>query len=259
MATPLMTCSARLPVYALLISAMIPAATVGGIFSLQAVVLAGLYAAGALSGLLIALLLKRTVFRGGVVPFLMEFPPYRMPSVKSLAVTMVGRARDFLATAGTVILAFSIALWILTELPRADLAPGTPSLVAQQQQLEGSYAAQLGKTIQPIFAPIGFDWKVTLGVLGSFAARETFVGVMGQIYAADVSESDASLRDVLYSTMPLATGLSILAFYVFALQCISTMAIMKRETGSWKWPAIAFAITFVMAYTSSWLVYVLSQ
>jgi ferrous iron transport protein B len=131
--------------------------------------------------------------------------------------------------------------------------------VAQQQQLEGSYAAQLGKTIQPIFAPIGFDWKVTLGVLGSFAARETFVGVMGQIYAADVSESDASLRDVLHSTMPLATGLSILAFYVFALQCISTMAIMKRETGSWKWPAIAFAITFVMAYTSSWLVYVLSQ
>jgi ferrous iron transport protein B len=259
MATPLMTCSARLPVYALLISAMIPAATVGGIFSLQAVVLAGLYAAGALSGLLIALLLKRTVFRGGVVPFLMEFPPYRMPSVKSLAVTMVGRARDFLATAGTVILAFSIALWILTELPRADLAPGTPSLVAQQQQLEGSYAARLGKTIQPIFAPIGFDWKVTLGVLGSFAARETFVGVMGQIYAADVSESDASLRDVLHSTMPLATGLSILAFYVFALQCISTMAIMKRETGSWKWPAIAFAITFVMAYTSSWLVYVLSQ
>ena len=259
MATPLMTCSARLPVYALLISAMIPAVTIGGIFSLQAVVLAGLYAVGALSGLLVALLLKRTVFRGGVVPFLMEFPPYRMPSVKSLAVTMVGRARDFLATAGTVILAFSIALWILTELPRADVAPGTPTLVAQQQQLEGSYAAQLGKTIQPIFAPIGFDWKVTLGVLGSFAARETFVGVMGQIYAADVSESDASLRDVLHATMPLATGLSILAFYVFALQCISTMAIMKRETGTWKWPAIAFAMTFVLAYTSSWLVYVLSQ
>lgn len=259
MATPLMTCSARLPVYALLISAMIPAVTIGGIFSLQAVVLAGLYVAGALSGLLIALLLKRTVFRGGVVPFLMEFPPYRMPSVKSLVVTMVGRARDFLTTAGTIILAFSIALWILTELPRADVAPGTPTLVAQQQQLEGSYAAQLGKTIQPIFAPIGFDWKVTLGVLGSFAARETFVGVMGQIYAADVSESDASLRDVLHATMPLATGLSILAFYVFALQCISTMAIMKRETGTWKWPAIAFAMTFVMAYTSSWLVYVLSQ
>lgn len=259
MATPLMTCSARLPVYALLISAMIPAVTVGGIFSLQAVILAGLYAAGALSGLLIALTLKRTVFRGGVVPFLMEFPPYRMPSVRSLAVTMVGRARDFLATAGTIILAFSIALWILTELPRANVAPGTPALIAQQQQLEGSYAAQLGKTIQPIFAPIGFDWKVTLGVLGSFAARETFVGVMGQIYAADVSDSDASLRDVLQTTMPLATGLSILAFYVFALQCISTMAIMKRETGSWKWPAIAFAITFVMAYASSWTVYVLSQ
>jgi ferrous iron transport protein B len=130
---------------------------------------------------------------------------------------------------------------------------------AKQLQLEGSYAASLGKTLQPIFAPIGFDWKITLGVLGSFAARETFVGVMGQIYAADVSESDATLRDVLRASMPLATGLSILAFYVFALQCISTMAIMKRETGSWKWPTIAFAITFVLAYSSSWLVYIVAS
>ena len=259
MATPLMTCSARLPVYALLISAVIPAGTVLGVVSTQALVLAGLYAAGAISGLLVALVLKKTLFRGAVVPFLMEFPPYRLPSVRSLTVTMVGRAKDFLATAGTVILAFSIALWILTELPRADVAPGTPALQAQQQQIEGSYAAQLGKTIQPIFAPIGFDWKVTLGVLGSFAARETFVGVMGQIYATDVSESDTTLRDVLHATMPLATGLSILAFYVFALQCISTMAIMKRETGSWRWPAIAFAITFILAYGSSWLVFTLSS
>ena len=259
MATPLMTCSARLPVYALLISAMIPATLIGGVVSLQAVVLASLYAAGALSGLLVAMAFKRTVFRGGVVPFLMEFPPYRLPSAKSLVVTMIGRAKDFLVTAGTIILAFSVALWILTELPRTSVADGIPEVQAKQLQLEGSYAASLGKTLQPIFAPIGFDWKITLGVLGSFAARETFVGVMGQIYAADVSESDATLRDVLRASMPLATGLSILAFYVFALQCISTMAIMKRETGSWKWPAIAFAITFVLAYSSSWLVYIVAS
>lgn len=251
LATPLMTCSARLPVYALLISAVIPASTIWGFMSVQGLVLGGLYVLGAISGLLIALFLKRTFFRGGVVPFLIEFPPYRLPSLKSMGVTMVGRARDFLTTAGTVILAFSIALWILTELPRTDVPAGMSDLQAQQHQLEQSFAADIGKTIQPIFAPLGFDWKVTLGILGSFAARETFVGVMGQIYAADVSESDSSLRDVLHATMPMATGLSILAFYVYALQCISTMAIMKRETGSWKWPALAFGMTFVLAYVAA--------
>jgi ferrous iron transport protein B len=248
LATPLMTCSARLPVYALLISAVIPAGTVWGFVAVQGLVLGGLYVLGALSGLLIALFLKRTFFRGGVVPFLIEFPPYRMPSLQSMGVTMVGRAKDFLTTAGTVILGFSIALWILTELPRTDAPAGMSDLQVQQHQLEHSFAADIGKTIQPVFAPLGFDWKVTLGILGSFAARETFVGVMGQIYAADVSESDSSLRDVLHATMPLATGLSILAFYVYALQCISTMAIMKRETGSWKWPSLAFGMTFVLAY-----------
>lgn len=248
LATPLMTCSARLPVYALLISAVIPTSTIWGFMSVQGLVLGGLYVLGAISGLFIALFLKRTFFRGGVVPFLIEFPPYRLPSLKSMGVTMVGRARDFLTTAGTVILGFSIALWILTELPRTDAPAGMSDLQAQQHQLEHSFAADIGKTIQPVFAPLGFDWKVTLGILGSFAARETFVGVMGQIYAADVSESDSSLRDVLHATMPMATGLSILAFYVYALQCISTMAIMKRETGSWKWPALAFGMTFVLAY-----------
>ncbi len=255
MATPLMTCSARLPVYTLLISSVVPAATVLGGFSLQAAVMAGLYAIGALSGLLVALVLKRTLFRGAVVPFMIEFPPYRVPSLKSIGVTMVNRTRDFVATAGTVILAFSIALWILTELPRTQPDPSMTELQQQQHQLDQSYAADLGRTIQPIFEPLGFDWRITLGVLSSYAARETFVSAMGQIYAADVAESDAPLREVLQEQIPLRTGLSILAFYVFALQCISTMAIMKRETGSWKWPAFAFGITFVMAYVASLIVY----
>ncbi len=255
MATPLMTCSARLPVYTLLISSVVPAATVLGGFSLQAAVMAGLYAIGALSGLLVALVLKRTLFRGAVVPFMIEFPPYRVPSLKSISVTMVNRTRDFVATAGTVILAFSIALWILTELPRTQPDPSMTELQQQQYQLDNSYAADLGRTIQPIFAPLGFDWRITLGVLSSYAARETFVSAMGQIYAADVAESDAPLREVLQERIPLRTGLSILAFYVFALQCISTMAIMKRETGSWKWPALAFGITFAMAYVASLIVY----
>jgi len=255
MATPLMTCSARLPVYTLLISSVVPAVTIIGGFSLQAVVMAGLYVLGALSGLLVALVLKRTMFRGAVVPFMIEFPPYRVPSLRSIVVTMIHRTRDFITTAGTVILAFSIALWILTELPRTQPDASMTELQQQQQQLDNSFAADLGRTVQPIFAPLGFDWRITLGVLSSYAARETFVSAMGQIYAADVAESDAPLREVLQERIPLRTGLSILAFYVFALQCISTMAIMKRETGSWKWPALAFGMTFVMAYVASFVVY----
>jgi ferrous iron transport protein B len=254
MAAPLMTCSARLLVYALIISAVIPPTLLWGVFSIQAVIMAGLFVLGALSGLLVALALKRTLFRGAVVPFLIEFPPYRMPSAKSVWVTLVGRTKDFVVTAGTVILAFMVGLWILTELPRADVSAAATPLQAQQEQLEQSYAASLGKAIQPVFAPLGFDWKLTLGIIGSYAARETFVGVMGQIHAADVSESDRPLREVLAASMPLATGLALLVFYVYALQCVSTMAIMKRETGSWKWPLMAFALNFVMAYAAALLV-----
>ena len=259
MATPLMTCSARLPVYTLIISALIPAATIGGVFSLQAAVMAGLYVLGAISGLLIALLLKKTMFKGAVVPFLIEFPPYRLPSWKSMWVTVYGRTRDFLTTAGTVILVFSIALWILTELPRTDRSLAASPIQAERIQIEQSYAAQIGRAIQPAFAPLGFDWRITLGVLSSFAARETFVSSMGQIYAADVQESDESLRTVLRLEYPLAVGLSILAFYVYALQCISTIAIMRRETGSWKWPALAFALTFALAYAASFTAYTLAS
>ncbi len=154
-----------------------------------------------------------------------------------------------------MILAFSIGLWILTELPRVQGTEQMNRVEAERAQIEQSYAADLGRTIQPIFAPLGFDWRLTLGVISSYAARETFVSAMGQIYATDVSESDLPLRDVLHSQLPLNVGLSVLAFYVYALQCVSTMAIMKRETGSWKWPALAFAITFVMAYCASFVVY----
>lgn len=254
MATPLMTCSARLPVYTLIIGAVIPAGTVLGFISVQAAVMASLYVVGALSGLLIALGLRKSLFRGGVVSFLIEFPPYRLPSLKSLAITTYGRTKDFVKTAGTIILGFSIALWILTELPRADVHADKSEVQIEQHQIENSYAADIGKFIQPIFAPLGFDWRITLGVLSSYAARETFISAMGQIYASDVRATDAPLREVLHRELPLNVGLSILAFYVYALQCVSTMAIMKRETGSWKWPALAFGITFVLAYAASFIV-----
>ncbi len=259
MAAPLMTCSARLPVYTLLIGALIPSAAVLGFFSLQSIVMASLFVAGTISGLLIALVLKRTMFKGDVVPFLIEFPRYRAPALQSLYVTVINRTKDFLTTAGTVILGFSIALWILTELPRTPSAEGTPRLQAERTQLDSSYAAMTGRAIQPMFAPLGFDWRITLGVLGSYAARETFVSVMGQIYAADVTESDTSLREVLHRELPLPVGLALLAYYVYALQCVSTMAVMKRETGTWKWPALSFAITFVLAYGAAWIVYAIAS
>jgi len=252
---PLMTCSARLPVYALLISAFIPANFIGGIFSLQGIVLGGLYVLAAVSGLLIAGVFKRTMFRGSKLPFLIEFPPYRMPSPKSLLITVWNRSKEFLRTAGGIILVLSVVLWALTEFPHTNIPPGTTSTEASRMQLEGSFAGSVGKAIQPIFAPLGFDWKLTIGVVGSFAAREVFVSVMGQLYSADVSESDAPLREILSKAIGLPAALAVLAFYVYALQCISTIAVLKRETGSWKWPAFAFGYTFILAYGLSFIVY----
>ncbi len=259
MAAPLMTCSARLPVYVLIISAVIPAQYLWGWMSLPGLILASLYVLGAFSGLMVALTLKRTALRGAVVPFLIEFPAYRLPTWKSLVAVMVTRTRDFIVMAGTVIVSFSIILWTLTALPQAEIPPGTSPVEAQHLQLEQSFAADVGKAVQPLFAPLGFDWKITLGVLSSYAARETFISTMGQVYAADVSQSDRPLRDVLRTVMPLPLGLSLLVYYVYALQCISTIAIMRRETGSWRWPALAFAITFLLAYGASATTFYIAQ
>jgi len=252
---PLMTCSARLPVYTLIISAFIPPIIIGNFFSLQAIVLAGLYVLGGFTGLFIALIMKKSMFKGDVIPFLIEFPPYRLPSLKSLFITVSDKALDFLKTAGTVIVALSLVLWCLSAFPRMEFTDAIPEIQQQQMQLEQSYAGQLGKAIAPVFEPIGFDWKLTIGVLGSFAAREVFVSVMGQLYGADTKDSDASLRDTLQQTIPFASALSVLAFYVYALQCISTMGILKRETGSWKWPAFAFLYMFILAYGCAYIVH----
>jgi ferrous iron transport protein B len=258
MIAPLMTCSARLPVYTLLISAFIPATFIAGFISLQALVLAGLYFLAAISGLLIAAILKKTFFAGDKLPFLLEFPPYRIPSLRSLIITVIDRSREFLRSAGTVIVVLSIILWALSAFPRAELSPDMPPLMREKVQLEQSYAGMLGKAIEPVFRPIGFDWKLSIGVIGSFAAREVFVTVMGQLYNADTSQDDSTLRAVLQQSVPIASALAVLAFYVYALQCISTMAILKRETGSWKWPAIAFAYTFALAYGAAYAVYTIT-
>ena len=160
------------------------------------------------------------------------------------------RGRDFVVSAGTVILAISLVLWVLSEFPHPD-ASATSQLskaAADQVHLEQSYIGTIGKAIQPVFAPLGFDWKITVGILGSFAARETFVSVMGQMYATDAQDGHETLRSALHDSMSFPSALSILAFYIFALQCMSTIAIIRRETGSWKWSIVAFCYTFVLAY-----------
>lgn len=256
---PLMTCAARLPVYVLLITAFVPSTTLGGFLSLQGLVLMGLYFLGGVSGLIAAKVFKSTMFQGSKLPFLMELPPYRFPTWRSVFLTLFHRTKQFLTSAGTTILVLSIILWALGAFPKHQAPPAASPVQAASLQLEHSALGTIGKTIEPIFAPIGFDWKVTIGVLGSFAAREVFVSVMGQVYSVDVSESDENLRTVLKSTISLPTALSILVFYVYALQCMSTIAVMKRETGSWKYPAIAFAYTLVLAYSSSLLVFQLAR
>lgn len=257
MVAPLMTCSARLPVYTLLIAAFIPAGYVWGFVPLQALVLAALYGVAIISGLVVAWIFRKTLFRSEKLHFLMEFPPYRVPDAKSVAMTLWYRGKDFVQSAGTVILLISLVLWVLSEFPRNEGATSqfsTPAIAAQHH-LEQSYIGQIGKAIQPVFAPLGFDWKITVGILGSFAARETFVSVMGQMYAASEAEGHESLRAVLSTSISMASAFSVLAFYIFALQCMSTIAIIKRETGSWKWSAIAFVYTFVLAYISAFAVY----
>jgi ferrous iron transport protein B len=203
--------------------------------------------------------MKKSLFKGDVIPFLIEFPPYRMPSLKSLSVSVSERALDFLKSAGTVIVTLSLILWCLSAFPRIEDNPLATPIELQQMQLEHSYAGMIGKTIAPVFEPLGFDWKLTVGVLGSFAAREVFVTVMGQLYGTDTTDSDVTLRSTLQQTIPFASALSVLAFYVYALQCISTMSILKRETGSWKWPAFAFAYMFALAYAFAFLVHLVAS
>jgi ferrous iron transport protein B len=256
---PLMTCSARLPVYTLLVGAMVPPVLLGGVVSLQALVMAGLYGLGAASGLVVAWVLRRTVLPGAQLPFFVEFPPYRLPTWRNVFGRAWSSGVEFLRTAGTTILLLSILLWALTELPPASVPPGTPPLEAQRIQLEQSLAGWLGHALEPLFAPLGFDWKITVAVLGSFAAREVFVAFLGQLYAVDIEAQEGTLRQVLSQQLSLPQALSIAVFYVFALQCIATMATLRRESGSWRWVALAFAYTFVLAYVGSWLTYWLAH
>lgn len=249
---PIMTCSARLPVYVLLISVIIPPSLSLFGISIQGLFLFGLYVFAAFVGLLIAKIFKSTMFKGNVDTFLMELPPYRFPSIKNVSITVFLRCKDFVKSAGTVIVAFSVILWVLMYFPKHSLDSNLSDLQNKQIQLEQSYAGRIGKNIQPIFAPLGFDWKITIGVIGSFAAREVFISTMGQIYSVNAEESTISLRTELQRNISFSTGISIIAFYIFALQCISTIVVIKKETKSYKWSIFAFSYLLALAYVVSY-------
>jgi ferrous iron transport protein B len=260
---PLMTCSARLPVYALLIGAFVPAAAVGP-FGLQGLVLLGLYLLGSLSALAVAAVLKRTLLRGEGLPFYMELPPYRMPTFRLWATQVWGSVRAFLRRAGTIILAVSILLWVLLNVPRVEAPAGASDADARRFALEQSLAGTAGRAIEPLIAPLGFDWKIGVGLLSSLAAREVIVATLAQIYAA--TDEESSLRQAIRDDVDPRTGrrvftpatvAALLVFFVFALQCLSTIAVMRRETNSWRWPAFAFGYLLAIAWLASFAAHAL--
>ena len=259
---PLMTCSARLPVYALLIGAFVPAIPALGPLGLQGLVLLGLYVMGALAALLAAALLRKLLLRGESLPFTLELPPYRLPTLRVWALQVWGSLWSFLRRAGSIILAASMVLWVLLSFPRVEAPPGLPEAEARSYALEHSLAGRAGRTLAPIFEPLGFDWKITVGLLASFAAREVIVSTLAQIYATE--QEGTPLRQALRDDVDPATGLpvftpatvaSLLVFFVFALQCLSTLAIMRRETNSWRWPAFALSYLSVIAYAAAFAIH----
>jgi len=255
---PLMTCSARLPIYALLIGAFVPATTVWGPLGLQGLTLLGLYLLGAFSALAVAAILKRTLLSGDSLPFYMELPSYRWPPPKLIFYQVWGSASAFVRRAGSIILVASMLLWMLLSFPRLTPVPGMSETEAARLQLEQSFAGRAGHALEPAIAPLGFDWKIGVGLLASLAAREVIVATLAQIYAT--SNQGTSLRAAIRADVDPETGLpvfdaptvaALLVFFVFALQCMSTLAIMRRETNSWRWPAFAFGYMLALAYGAS--------
>ena len=250
MIAPLMTCSARLPVYALLIAAFIPAQTVWGVFSLQGLVMFALYMGGILSAMVVAAVMK--LWRGKVqpTPLIMELPPYRLPSVRSLASGLYERAAIFLKRVGGIILALTVLLWFLSSYPGAPVGSTGPAI-------EYSYAGQLGKLLEVIFAPIGFSWQIAVALVPGMAAREVVVSALGTVYALSATGDDVagSLGPLIAQQWSLATALSLLVWFVFAPQCFATLATVRRETNSWRLAALMAAYLFALAYGASFITY----
>jgi ferrous iron transport protein B len=282
-----MSCSARLPVYTLLIGAFVPSVTVLGFFDLKGVTLLAMYLLGTVTALGVAFVFRRTLLKGRVQPLILELPPYRIPNPRTLATTVAHRASLFVRRAGTIILALSIVLWALASYPKAgprsevrgprsypsDFSPRTQDLgprtaADQEYQLAHSALGHLGRAIEPVVRPLGFDWKIGVSIVASFAAREVFVATMGTIYGVGAddratvealpkrlrAERDAAGRPV-YTAL---TALGLMVFYVYALMCMSTVAVTVREAGGgrqgWRWAGLQFGYMLALAYVAAWLV-----
>jgi ferrous iron transport protein B len=237
---PFMTCSARLPVYILLIAAFIPDKP-----GLQAAALLALYLAGFTAALATARLLKSTILKSGRTPFMIEMPAYRWPSWRSIALRLWDRTMVFLKRAGTVILVGTVLLWVLAHLP---LHQGRAPAIAD------SIAGTIGRTIEPLIQPLGFNWKIGIGLITSMAAREMIVGTLGTIYGMEGDAHSAGLQSALRHDLTLGGALALLIFFAFAMQCTSTIAVVRRETGGWKWPIIQFSYMSALAYVSALIV-----
>jgi ferrous iron transport protein B len=284
-----MSCSARLPVYTLLIAACIPNTTVFGFLKLTGLTMLSMYLLGIIVALLMAWLFKKTLLKGETPMLIMELPPYKRPLFRVVVRHMWDRSRLFIRRAGTVILAINILLWFLATYPhnkqitedfaarRAAVSQAAPASASEQlalldneeagAKLRQSFAGHLGRFIEPAIAPLGFDWKMGIGIVSSFAAREVFVSTMSTVYNVGKSEKSESSMNSLAKTLqaqkrsngsPVYTPLiavTLMVFYVFALQCVSTVAIVRRETNSWKWPVFQWVYMGALAWTLAFLTY----
>jgi ferrous iron transport protein B len=247
---PLMTCSARIPVYTLIISAFIPAEQIWGWVDLRGLVMFGLYAAGISSALGMSFLIKFFMLRDyAPAPFMLELPDYKLPRARSIAIGVYTRAKMFLQRAGTTIFSMMVLIWFLASFPLPPAGAADPAI-------NYSLAAMIGKTLQPLLAPLGFNWQIAVALIPGMAAREVAVAALGTVYAIEGGKEAAEqIGQVLATKWSLATALSLLAWYIFAPQCASTLAVIRRETGSWKWMAITFGYMLVLAYAASFATY----
>ncbi len=282
MITPLMSCSARLPVYTILIALVIPSKLYFGFLSVQGLVMMALYLLGTVMALIVSYVMKLFINIKEKSFFILELPVYRAPRWKNALTTMVEKAKIFVFEAGKVIMVISLLLWVLSTYgPAKKMASVTTKyeqLIQQNPQqsaelnrqrktalLQNSFAGTLGKAIEPAIRPLGFDWKIGIALITSFAAREVFVGTMATLYSVgeDADDNSSTLRQKMNAAVRqdgtkvynLATGLSLMVFYVLAMQCMSTLAVVKRETRSWKWPLIQLVYMTTLAYVMSWVVY----
>jgi ferrous iron transport protein B len=242
---PFMTCAARLPVYTLVIAAFLPSRPLLGPFlGTRAAALLSLYVLGFMAALVTARVLKSTILKSDRTPFVLELPPYRWPTFESLGLRLLDRSKVFLKRAGTVIMSVAVGLWVLASLPVVDgVAPA----------IEESLAGTLGRTIEPVIEPLGFDWKIGVGLVTSLAAREVIVGTLGTLHGIEGDESSLGLQEALRQDLTVGGAVALLVFFAFAMQCMSTVAMVRRETGGWKVPILQFTYMGLLAYAGAYL------